>query len=105
MSSIVGTAHYVAPEVLKGEFGPECDVWSIGVILYLLLSETYPFTGCSNREIFRNILKGELKFPLNNWLFVSASARDLLKQMLHFNPTLRLTAAEALKHPWFAHPH
>ena len=57
MSSIVGTAYYAAPEVLKGHYGPECDVWSIGVIMYLLLSGSHPFEGKSNREIFRKILR------------------------------------------------
>ena len=101
MSSIVGTAYYVAPEVLKGNYGPECDVWSIGVIMYLLLSGSYPFDGKSNREIFRQILRCKVEFNQYNWLFVSATARDLIYHMLNSNPLTRITAAEALKHPWF----
>ena len=62
MHTILGTPYYVAPEILKGEYDEKCDIWSIGALTYLMLCGDPPFIGSSNNEIFKKIIKNELKF-------------------------------------------
>nr|XP_023875738.1 calcium-dependent protein kinase 29-like [Quercus suber]POE81996.1 calcium-dependent protein kinase 29 [Quercus suber] len=97
---IVGNAYYVAPEVLQRKYGKEIDVWSAGVILYILLSGVPPFWGETQKAIFDAILGGKLDLQSSPWPSISASAKDLIKRMLTMNPTKRITAADALEHPW-----
>ncbi|CAA0404388.1 unnamed protein product [Arabidopsis thaliana] len=99
-SELVGSAYYVAPEVLHKHYGPECDVWSAGVILYILLCGFPPFWAESEIGIFRKILQGKLEFEINPWPSISESAKDLIKKMLESNPKKRLTAHQVLCHPW-----
>ncbi|XP_030950809.1 calcium-dependent protein kinase 29-like isoform X3 [Quercus lobata] len=94
---IVGKAYYVAPEVLQRKYGKEIDVWSAGVILYILLSGVPPFWGETEKAIFEAILEGKLDLQSPPWPSISASAKDLIKQMLTMNPTKRITAADALE--------
>lgn len=96
-----GTCYYIAPEVLKREYNEKCDIWSCGVILYLLLSGRPPFFGKSDEEILSRVEKGTFSFNLPEWEHISAEAKDLIKQMLQFNPELRLSAEQALQHVWF----
>ena len=96
----VGSPYYMAPEVLKGNYGIECDVWSCGIILYILLVGYPPFDGKNNNEIFDNILKGKLNLEGNDWTKISNEAKDLIIKLLEKNPKNRITAIEALKHPW-----
>lgn len=67
MTTVVGTPYYVAPEVLKGNYDHFCDVWSLGVILFVFLCGYPPFEGDNNKEIFRNVLKQPLEFDPNDW--------------------------------------
>jgi calcium-dependent protein kinase len=67
MNTVVGSPYYVAPEVLRGEYGPECDVWSTGVILYILLSGSFPFSGQTNPEIFRAVMTGAYNTSSGLW--------------------------------------
>ncbi|KAL9691238.1 hypothetical protein QQ045_011657 [Rhodiola kirilowii] len=97
---VVGSAYYVAPEVLRRRYGKEIDVWSAGVILYILLSGVPPFWGESDTAIFNEILKGELDFKSDPWPSISYSAIDLVRKMLTPDPKKRLTAAQVLEHPW-----
>ncbi|PFH35285.1 calcium-dependent protein kinase CDPK5 [Besnoitia besnoiti] len=99
-SSVVGTPYYVAPEVLFGKYGSECDMWSAGVILYILLCGYPPFHGKDNQEILKKVQVGEYSFDPRHWRRVSDHAKDLVKRCLTYVPGKRITAAEALRHPW-----
>eukprot|EP01017_Pseudomicrothorax_dubius_P029782 TRINITY_DN3654_c0_g3_i8.p1 TRINITY_DN3654_c0_g3~~TRINITY_DN3654_c0_g3_i8.p1 ORF type:complete len:589 (+),score=112.24 TRINITY_DN3654_c0_g3_i8:64-1767(+) len=101
MKTVVGTALYVAPEVLHGSYDHRCDNWSLGVILYMLLCGTPPFYAESNQQIFKLVLEGKYSLEGQNWRRVSRNAKDLISKLLVQNPDERLTALEALKHPWF----
>ncbi|XP_042507741.1 calcium-dependent protein kinase 29-like [Macadamia integrifolia] len=96
----VGSAYYVAPEVLRRSYGKEIDVWSAGVILYILLSGVPPFWAETEKGIFDAILEGELDLKSAPWPSISDSAKDLIKKMLTHDPQKRITAAQALEHPW-----
>lgn len=97
---LVGSAYYVAPEVLRKSYGKEIDVWSAGVILYILLSGTPPFWAETDKGIFEAILEGQLDLQSSPWPSISTSAKDLIKKMLAKDPKKRITAAEALGHEW-----
>ncbi|XP_055805522.1 calcium-dependent protein kinase-like [Solanum dulcamara] len=97
---IVGSAYYVAPEVLRRSYGKEADVWSAGVILYILLSGVPPFWDETEKGILRAILKGEIDFQSDPWPSISNSAKDLVRKMLTQDAKNRITSAEVLEHPW-----
>ncbi|KAH8504871.1 hypothetical protein H0E87_012199 [Populus deltoides] len=99
-TDIVGSPYYVAPEVLRKLYGPKCDVWSAGVIIYILLSGVPPFWDETEQGIFEQVLKGELDFESEPWPNISESAKDLVRKMLVRDPKTRLTAHEVLCHPW-----
>lgn len=101
MKSCVGTPNYIAPEVLRGSYGLECDIWSCGVILYVLLCGAFPFFGSSKNELFGKILNTEVNFEDKRWRRVSDSAKSLIQSMLKKEPSNRINAIDALKHPWF----
>ncbi|KAG5542869.1 hypothetical protein RHGRI_015833 [Rhododendron griersonianum] len=97
---IVGSAYYVAPEVLKRNYGKEIDVWSAGVILYILLSGVPPFWAETEKGIFDEILKGHIDFESAPWPSISTGAKDLIRKMLTMDPKKRMTAAQAIEDPW-----
>ncbi|KAJ6892676.1 calcium-dependent protein kinase 1-like [Populus alba x Populus x berolinensis] len=99
-SDVVGSPYYVAPEVLKKRYGPEADVWSAGVIVYILLSGVPPFWAENEEGIFEQVLHGDLDFSSDPWPSISESAKDLVRRMLVRDPRRRLTAHEVLCHPW-----
>jgi calcium-dependent protein kinase len=101
MKTVVGTPYYVAPEVLKGSYDKRCDVWSLGVILFVFLCGYPPFEGDNNKEIFKNVLKQELTFDPADWTTVSKEAKDLVSKMLEKDPEKRISAEECSKHMWF----
>lgn len=97
---IVGSAYYVAPEVLRRRYGKEIDVWSAGIILYILLSGVPPFWAETEKGIFEEILDGHLDLQSPPWPSISGGAKDLISRMLTKNPKNRITADKALEHPW-----
>ncbi len=99
-TDVVGSPYYVAPEVLRKHYGPEADVWSAGVILYILLSGVPPFWAETEQGIFEQVLKSELDFVSDPWPRISESAKDLLRKMLNPNVAKRLKSHQVLCHPW-----
>ncbi|NP_001312410.1 calcium-dependent protein kinase 28-like [Nicotiana tabacum] len=97
---IVGSAYYVAPEVLKRRSGPESDEWSIGVITYILLCGRRRFWDKTEDGIFKEVLRNKPDFRRKPWPTISNSAKDFVKKLLVKDPRARLTAAQALSHPW-----
>lgn len=97
---VVGSAYYVAPEVLKQSYSVEADIWSCGVILYILLSGVPPFWGETEKQIFKAILEGKLDLQGDPWPNISSDAKDCVRRMLEPNPAKRATADEILQHPW-----
>ena len=102
MTTTCGTPGYVAPEVLEqaGGYGPEVDVWSIGVILYILLCGFPPFYDENNAVLFKQIKQGAYSFPSPYWDEVSDGAKDLVKKILHIDPKKRYTIKQCLEHEW-----
>ncbi|CAH8345862.1 unnamed protein product [Eruca vesicaria subsp. sativa] len=97
---IVGSAYYVAPEVLRRSYGKEIDIWSAGIILYILLCGVPPFWAETEKGIFEEIIKGEIDFESQPWPSISESAKDLVRKLLTKDPKKRISAAQALEHPW-----
>ncbi|KAJ6993041.1 LOW QUALITY PROTEIN: hypothetical protein NC653_016232 [Populus alba x Populus x berolinensis] len=99
-SEIVGSPYYMAPEVLKRNYGPEIDIWSAGVIIYILLCGVPPFWAESEQRVAQAILRGVIDFKRDPWPNISENAKSLVRQMLEPDPKLRLTAKQVLEHPW-----
>ncbi|XP_047325327.1 calcium-dependent protein kinase 10-like isoform X2 [Impatiens glandulifera] len=99
-SEIVGSPYYMAPEVLKRNYGQEVDIWSAGVILYILLCGVPPFWAETEQGVALAILRGVLDFKREPWPQISENAKTLVRQMLEPDPKKRLTAQQVLEHPW-----
>ncbi|XP_057965679.1 CDPK-related kinase 5-like [Malania oleifera] len=100
LNDIVGSAYYVAPEVLHRSYSTEADIWSIGVIAYILLCGSRPFWARTESGIFRAVLKADPSFDESPWPSLSSEAKDFVKRLLNKDPRKRMTAAQALSHPW-----
>ena len=100
-NKVLGSCYYIAPEVLNKKYNEKCDIWSCGVILYILLCGNVPFNGRDEREITQKIKLG--KYDLNKKPFdnISEEGKDLIKQCLEMNVNKRISAKKALEHPWF----
>ena len=99
MSEKVGTAYYISPEVLKGKYDEKCDIWSAGVILYIIICGYPCFNGDDDDEIFEAIQKGKIYFPSPEWDNISNDVKDLIKKMCT-SPEKRLTAEQVLNETW-----
>eukprot|EP01038_Epipyxis_sp_PR26KG_P009554 gene9554-12867_t len=101
----IGTINYMAPEVTENKpYGKPCDMWSFGCILYILLCGQFPFQHRNRDALARMIRQGSFQFHSPVWKNVSEEAKSLIQGLLCVNQKKRLTAAEALSHPWFAEP-
>lgn len=97
---LVGSPYYVAPEVLRKNYSYEADMWSLGVILYILLSGLPPFWGDTEDQIFKMVLKGAIDFKSEPWPKISDAAKDCVKKLLEMDPAKRATSEQILKHDW-----
>ncbi len=100
MNKISGTPYYIAPEVLFEKYDEKCDVWSCGVIMYILLCGYPPFNGETDNEILAKIKSGKFTFPDEEWAGLSSDCKDLIKCMLEFDPKKRYSASACLTHNW-----
>lgn len=99
MHGTVGSPFYIAPEVLSGGYNQAADVWSAGVILYILLSGMPPFWGKTKSRIFDAVRAADLRFPSDPWDQISASSKDLITGMLCVDPSKRLNSGQVLGIP------
>jgi len=100
MKTIVGTPYYISPEVLRRKYDRSCDLWSVGVTAFILLGGYPPFNGRNNEETHRRILEGRYVFHSQEWKNVSIEAKDFINRLLQSDPAKRMTAEEAMNHPW-----
>jgi calcium/calmodulin-dependent protein kinase I len=118
MQTVCGTPGYIAPEVIRGimqpsgdpvkegcedpnhHYGPPCDLWSAGIVLYMLLSGMPPFYDKSEPRLLRSIISGKFSFKDPVWEPVSGEAKDLIRKLLVVDPAQRLTCEQVLEHPW-----
>ena len=98
---IVGSSYYIAPEVLNKNYNEKCDIWSCGVIMYILLSQRPPFGGRDDYEIMETVKKGKYDLSSPPFDTISENAKDLIKKMLTIDVNKRINAEEVLNHPWF----
>ena len=97
----MGTPVFVAPEVLRKQpYDTQCDMWSVGVLAYILLSGRLPFIGLNQRELFRNIVMGKYEFDDDQWEDVSPDGKAFVSRLLIVDPAKRMTAESASKHLW-----
>ncbi|CAK70725.1 unnamed protein product (macronuclear) [Paramecium tetraurelia] len=101
LKSFAGTPMYMAPEVIKGSYDEKCDIWSLGVLLFTLLSGHLPFHGETKEELYDNIQTANISFDSAIWSHISGEAKDIIKRMLSKQPAQRLTSKELVKHNWF----
>ena len=100
MSTRLGTPLYIAPEVLSKSYTEKCDIWSCGVILFILLSGSLPFKGTNQKELYHKIHRGIYSMSGGRWDGISKHAKNLVQSMMEINPLDRCSALEALDHPW-----
>lgn len=100
LSKLVGSPYYIAPEVFNEAYDSRCDLWSMGILLYYMLSRSFPFTGQNHNEIFHNIKHGMLSFDGAQWENTSSQAKDLISRLLVRDPSIRLSTIEAIHHPF-----
>mmetsp|Transcript_4520 Transcript_4520/g.9083 ORF Transcript_4520/g.9083 Transcript_4520/m.9083 type:complete len:532 (-) Transcript_4520:16-1611(-) len=97
-----GTPYYVAPEVLAGRYAEQSDVWSIGVIMYILLCGSPPFAGNDTVAVLESVKRAQPTFDKKEWMNVSPEAKLMLKALLQREPTSRMSASDALQHQWIS---
>ena len=100
LSKITGTPNYIAPEVIKESYTEKCDMWSCGIIMYLLLSGKFPFKAGGHDELLNKISYGKYNLEHGIWKTISDSAKDLISHLIEKNPSRRFSSKQALEHPW-----
>ena len=86
--------------MLVGDFGPECDMWSIGVLLYVMICGRPPFAGSDDNKVMTSISRGDFEFIIDDWGDKSPEVQDLIRKLLVLEPRKRLSAKDALEHAW-----
>lgn len=105
LSTVVGTLYYVAPEVIMGSYDQACDYWSLGVMIYVMLSGKPPFYSKTEKNIYQMILKGKISFSDPCWSGISVEAKGIIKGFLTVEPEKRLNSSNALNSNWFKQIH
>eukprot|EP00488_Nonionellina_sp_1-RS-2012_P000080 TRINITY_DN10266_c0_g1_i1.p1 TRINITY_DN10266_c0_g1~~TRINITY_DN10266_c0_g1_i1.p1 ORF type:complete len:119 (-),score=22.28 TRINITY_DN10266_c0_g1_i1:141-467(-) len=101
MNTACGIPHYIAPEVmLLCDYSKKCDLWSLGVILYLMLVGYQPFDGETSNDIYKLIAQGKYDMDSDRWNDVSVEAKDLVQFLLQIDPEKRYSAKEVIRHKW-----
>ena len=100
LSMKFGTPYYLAPEVLNQNYDFKCDIWSCGIIMHTLLIGHPPFLGANNKEILKKVEEGKVNMEGPKWSKISNEAKLLLKKMLEYNQTKRISAKEVLENKW-----
>jgi Ca2+-binding EF-hand superfamily protein len=98
----LGTIYTMSPEVLRGDYDKQADMWSIGVVTFQLLANEKPFWGDTTQEVANRVLVGKFTFDAPVWKKISWQAKDFIKKLLVMDPRARLTAQRALNHPWIS---
>lgn len=98
----LGTPYYIAPEVLNKKYNEKCDLWSIGVITYIVLSGMPPFNGNTDQEIMKKVKIGKFSFQDPCWASISDNAKDFISKLFTYDIDKRPSAEEALQHPWIS---
>jgi len=100
MRTVAGSAYYMAPEVISGEYDHLCELWSCGVLMYLFLCGYPPFQGATDVEVLRQVRRGRAKFDMRHWCHISEDGRSLVNELLSLDPRKRPSAGEALGNVW-----
>jgi len=100
MITMIGSPFYIAPEVIAQKYNKNIDMWSLGVVLYIMVSGKVPFPGKNEQEIIKNVMKGEYHFNYESFKKVSPDCKDLIQKCLVMDFKKRITATEALQHKW-----
>merc|ERR1712232_1297782 len=100
LTTKAGTPYYVAPQVLAGKYDHQSDLWSLGVIMYVLLCGYPPFFGETDAEVLSKVRLGNFSFNAADWKNVSEDAKNLIRMLLKMNPKDRYTAEQCLNHEW-----
>lgn len=103
MTTRLGSAFYISPEVLGGCYDHSCDLWSCGVIMYVLLCGYPPFWGATDMEVMKKVRIGKVVFHTDDWKNVSVDAKDLVRKLLERSTSARYTAIRTLEHTWIKH--
>ena len=100
LTNMLGTAYYMAPEVINGSYDRSCDLWSVGIIAYILLSGRPPFNGPDDKTIIKKIRNGKFEFDAPLWESISEGAKDFIRCLINYDPSKRWTADMAMQHHW-----
>lgn len=100
MHQIYGTPYYIAPEVLVGNYDEKCDLWSIGVILYIMMCGRPPFGGSNDDQIIAKVRRGAFEFKPEYWEGKSEEVQDLIRLLMEKDPAKRISAKDAIQHRW-----
>jgi calcium-dependent protein kinase len=100
LSTQVGTPYYISPQILKGQYGKECDIWSLGILWFVVLTGFPPFKNNNLNDIYKTIISDGIEYENRIWKHKSKESLDFVKKWLWFDPEERLTPTQGLEHPW-----